>query len=321
MIRAGRAEEGANLISPKNRFKLGGQGKESAMRLSRNSAFLTLVCLGLVLIACAAAGTAQFQAASSSDNWEEFLLTAEIVASRPIGEGVTKPWRLTLQKGDVKHDAAWKNVDETVENRGEWALDSWKSEIAAYRLDKLIGLNLVPPCVEREFAPPPSTRKRKGALSYWTESRMNYLKMQEEKIEFPPERAVDADRMKALVRLWDCLLANADRTQQNILLTADWRTILIDHSRAFQPDAVYAKQLIFGTNGMQKLEDGRPFLIRFVPRAVYDRILALDAKKIRDAVGDYLSDKQIKGIVARVALIRKEIEAMVAQDGESKVFY
>jgi hypothetical protein len=291
------------------------------MRLSQKSVFSILGCLGLVLFACAAAGTVRFQVAAPPGDWEEFLLTAEIVASRPIGEGVTKPWRLTLQKGDVRHDAAWKNVDETVENRGEWALDSWKSEIAAYRVDKLIGLNLVPPCVEREFAPPPSSRKRKGALSYWSESKMNYLKMQEEKIEFPAERAVDADRMKYLVRLWDCLIANADRTQQNILLTADWRTILIDHSRAFQPDAIYAKQLIFGTDGMQKLEDGRPFLIRLVPRALYDRILALDAKKIRDAVGDYLSDKQIKGIVARVAMIRKEIEAMVAQDGESKVFY
>jgi hypothetical protein len=293
------------------------------MHLSRNSVSVSLgACWICVLIAFAAAHPpAQFKAASPPENWEEFLLTAEIAASRPIGEGVTKPWRLTLQKGDIRHDAAWKNVDETVENRGEWALDSWKSEIAAYRLDKLIGLNLVPPCVEREFAPPPSTRKRKGALSYWAESRMNYLKMQEEKIEFPPERAVEADRMKYMVRLWDCLTANADRTQQNILLTEDWRTILIDHSRAFQPDAIYAKQLIFGTDGMQRLEDGRPFLIRLVPRALYERILALDAKKIKDAVGDYLSDRQIKGIVSRVALLRKEIEAMVAQDGADKVFY
>jgi hypothetical protein len=311
------------LISPKNRIKLAGKRKEPAMRLSRNFVPLSLgACWICVLIAFAAADPpAQFKSASPPDDWEEFLRTAEIAASKPIGEGVTKPWRLTLQKGDIRHDAAWKNVDETVENRGEWALDSWKSEIAAYRLDKLIGLNLVPPCVEREFAPPPSTRKRKGALSYWAESRMNYLKMQEEKIEFPPERALDADRMKYLVRLWDCLTANADRTQQNILLTEDWRTILIDHSRAFQPDAVYAKQLVFGTDGMQRLEDGRPFLIRLVPRALYERILALDAKKIKDAVGDYLSDRQIKGIVSRVALLRKEIEAMVAQDGADKVFY
>jgi len=275
----------------------------------------------VLLVSAAARPPAQFRAASPPADWEEFLRTAEIVTARPIGEGVTKPWRLMLQKGEIRHDAAWKSVDETVENRGERALDSWKSEIAAYRLDKLIGLNLVPPCVEREFAPPPSTRKRKGSLSYWAESKMNYLKMQEERIEFPPERALDADRMKCLVRLWDCLTANADRTQQNILLTEDWRTVLIDHSRAFQPDAVFAKQLIFGLDGMQRLEDDRPFLIRLVPRSLYDRILALDAKTIGDAVGDYLSPRQIKGIVSRIPLIRKEIEAMVARNGADKVFY
>jgi hypothetical protein len=274
------------------------------------------------LIVCAAAGSPTVsRPAPPPDKWEEFLLTAEIVSARPVGEGVTKPWRLTLEKDGVRRDAAWKDVDRTAWNRGERALDSWKSEVAAYRLDKLIGLNLVPPCVEREFAPPPSTRPSQGSLSLWTDSRMNYLEMQEEKISFPPERAVDADRMKYLVRLWDCLIANADRTQQNILLTDDWGTVLIDHSRAFQPDARYARQLIFGADGMQKLEDGRPLLIRLVPRAIYDRIQSLDARTIGEAIGPYLTDRQVRGIVARIGLLRKEIEAMVTANGEAKVFY
>ena len=253
--------------------------------------------------------------------WEDFLATAEIVSARQAGQGVTKPWKLTLEKNGVRHDAAWKSVDGTVTNRGERVLDSWKSEVAAYRLDKLVGLNLVPPCVEREFAPPPSTRKRAGSLSFWVESRMNYLEMQEKGVSFPAGREVEFDRMKYLLRLWDSLIANADRTQQNILLTEDWRTILIDHSRAFQPDARFARQLIFGADGMQKLEDDRPLLIRLVPRALYDRILALDEAAVRKAVGDYLSDKQTGGLIARIALIRKEVEAMVASDGEDKVFY
>jgi hypothetical protein len=98
--------------------------------------------------------------------------------------------------------------------------------------------------------------------------------------------------MKYLVRLWDCLIANADRTQQNILLTEDWRTVLIDHSRAFQPAARFARQLIFGADGMQKFDDGRPLLIRLVPRAAYDRIMALDAKAVRGAAGAYLDEAE-----------------------------
>jgi len=271
--------------------------------------------------AAAAAGQLKPEEITGRAAWENFLATAEIVSARQTGQGVTKPWKLTLEKNGVRHDAAWKDVDRMVTNRGERVLDSWKSEVAAYRVDKLVGLDLIPPCVEREFAPPPATRKQKGSLSFWVESRMNYLEMQEKGVSFPAGREVEFDRMKYLVRLWDCLIANADRTQQNILLTEDWRTIMIDHSRAFQPAAGYSRQLIFGADGMQKLDDGRPLLIRLVPRALYERILTLDEPKIRASVGDYLSDRQIDGIVARIALIRKEVEAMATVDGENKVFY
>ena len=33
--------------------------------------------------------------------WEEFLKTADIIKFEPIGEGVTKPWKLYLKKGDI----------------------------------------------------------------------------------------------------------------------------------------------------------------------------------------------------------------------------
>jgi hypothetical protein len=287
----------------------------------RSFTILAVVFLLALGAGAAAAGQLKPEVSARLDFWEDFLRTAEIVDAHPIGEGVTKPWRLTLEKDGVRHDAAWKDVDRMVTNRGERIRDSWKSDVAAYRIDKLIGLNLVPPYVEREFAPPPSKKERPGSLSYWAESKMNYLKMLEQNIAFPEDRTLDADRMKYLVRLWDCLIANADRTQENILLTEDWRTILIDHSRAFQSDARFSRQLIFGQDGMQRFDAGRPLLIRLVPRALYDRILALDEKKVRDAAGPYLTDRQIKGILARVDLIRKEVEQMVKLDGEAKVFY
>jgi hypothetical protein len=64
--------------------------------------------------------------------WEEFLQTADITKYELIGEGVTKPWRLYLKKGGIEKKAAWKNVDQDL---GGGARDSWKYEIAAYRLD------------------------------------------------------------------------------------------------------------------------------------------------------------------------------------------
>ena len=42
---------------------------------------------------------------------EQFLLTAEVVAARPIGKGVTNSWRLTLSDGTTTHDAAFQSFD------------------------------------------------------------------------------------------------------------------------------------------------------------------------------------------------------------------
>ncbi|MCX6562475.1 MAG: hypothetical protein NTU60_02590 [Candidatus Aminicenantes bacterium] len=268
--------------------------------------FICLLTAGILALA-------QFkpEEIAQREQWEDFLLTAEIVKSEPIGEGVTKPQKLYLKKGDVERKAAWKNPS----GKPDGVYDNWKFEIAAYRLDKLLGLNSVPPVVEREL------KGKAGCLSLWAESKTNYLKLMESGTSIPPEAIERTDRMKYICRMWDCLIANADRTQENILLTEDWRTIIFDHSRAFQSDRKFVRQLVFGTNGIFKLDDGRPMLFRRVPRAMVEKIKGLTAAVIRQAVGPYLTDKEIEGVVSRVPLIMKEIEDMIKQNGENNVLY
>ncbi|MEE8146343.1 MAG: hypothetical protein V3T24_01965, partial [Longimicrobiales bacterium] len=48
----------------------------------------------------------------TKEQMRQFLLTAEIVDSAPIGTGVTRPWRLTLSDGTITHAAAFQSVDE-----------------------------------------------------------------------------------------------------------------------------------------------------------------------------------------------------------------
>jgi hypothetical protein len=245
--------------------------------------------------------------------WEEFLKTAEIAKYEPIGEGVTAPWKLYLKNGDVEKKAAWKNIDQDL---GGGARDSWKYEIAAYRMDKLIGLNMVPPAVEREF------REKTGDLSLWADNKYSLLKIMDEGIKIPESAQKHFDDMKYVYRLWCCLIANDDPTQQNILYTEDWRMILIDHSRAFRSNKEYTERLVFGINGIKKTQaDGKPFLIRRVPRVLFDKIKALDFASIKQAVGPYLTDKEIESIIARKKLILDEIAEMIKQYGEDKVLY
>jgi hypothetical protein len=243
--------------------------------------------------------------------WEEFLLTAEIVKSELVGEGVTAPYRLYIKKGDVEKKAAWKNPSGMMGG----FLEGWQYEIAAYRLDKLIGLDMVPVTVEREF------KGKKGALSLWADNKYSLLKMTDLGEKFPESALKQTEDRKYIARLWDCLIANDDRTMQNVLYTDDWRTILIDHSRAFRSSKKYRDRLMFGTNGLKKSEDGRPFLIRRVPRTMLEKIQALDFASIKQAVGPYLKDDEINAIIARKKLIADEISLMIKQNGEDKVLY
>jgi hypothetical protein len=211
---------------------------------------LVLVFLALLLSAGPPIALAQFtpEQIAQRDAQEEFLGTADIVRSELIDEGVTKPFKLYLRKGDVEAKAAWKNPSGM--QRG--FLEGWQYEIAAYRLDKLLGLNMIPPAVEREFQGKP------GALVFWAENRYNLLYVVEKGIRIPEEAVERTDKAKWLTRAWDSLIANEDRTQQNILYTEDWRTILIDHSRSFRSDGEFAKRLMFGMDGIKVSQQARP---------------------------------------------------------------
>ncbi len=243
--------------------------------------------------------------------WEEFLMSAEIVSFEDVGEGVTKPFRLHLKKGSIEKDAAWKNPSGW--QQGFW--EGWQYEIAGYRVDKLLGLNMIPPTVEREF------KGQKGALSLWTESKTSLLKMMEQRIKVPPAAADQTEKMKYLTRAFDSLIANEDRTQQNVLFTQDWRTILIDHSRSFRCTKECTEKLMFGSNGLKRTSDGRPFLFRQLPRAFVEKVRAMTYESLRAAVGTNLTDEEIRAVLTRKDLLLKEIEGMIKEKGEDKVLY
>ena len=224
---------------------------------------------------------------------------------------MTKPYAVYLKNGDAEQKACWKNPSGIQDG----FLEGWQYEIAAYALDKLIGLNMIPPTVEREF------ESRPGALSYWAITDYSLLELQERKMMFPKSALPQVDNMKYLTRAWDCLVGNEDRTQQNVRYTKDWRTILIDHSRAFRSSKEFTDRLMFGKNGIKKYPDGKPFLFRRLPRSFVERIRALDFASIEAAVGPYLTDQEIEAVLKRKTLLLAEIDGLIRDSGEYKVLY
>jgi hypothetical protein len=245
---------------------------------------------------------------SQRSDIEKFLATAEIVKAEEIGEGITKPWRLFLKRDEDEISGCWKNPEGVKKGHKE----GWQYEIAAYRMDKLLGLNMIPPTVEREFD------GKKGSLQWWVTTEFSLLDIMEQGISLPeknPEATI-FNRGKYLARAFDCLIANEDRTQQNIRYTKDWRVILIDHSRSFRSKKKYQKRLLYGKNGFKEKQ-----LFRQLPFQFVEKIKTLDFDRIKNETGPYLTDEEINAILARKTLILEEIEQMIEERGREKVLY
>jgi len=245
---------------------------------------------------------------AAREEWEEFLKSAEVVDKLQMRtrEAVTNPWRITLEKDGIKNDALWKNP----EGRLKGFLENWRWEIAAYRLDKYLGLNMVPPTVERRF------QENRGSCQFWVNAMMSLRDKYEKKIKTPNIKVFHWNRALYLQRAFDNLIANEDRHQNQYLITEDWRMILIDHSRSFRTTKKFTTKLIYD----EKYKEGAR-IMKELPRAFVEKLRAMNHEVVRGVVGEYLTDKEIEATLKRKDLIIKWIDDRIQKLGEDKVLY
>jgi hypothetical protein len=171
---------------------------------------------------------------------EKFLREAKIVENKSVPIGITGPRRLKLELNGTTEYALFKTIDEfraglTQFEGGKPEIDfqdSYKLEIAAYELDKLVGLGMVPATVERQVG------SRHGSLQFWVTTQVVGDQQMSEKVrlehDISPPDIVEWNQSMYRARMWDSLIYNVDRNVGNVLITPDWRAILIDHSRSFR---------------------------------------------------------------------------------------
>ena len=272
-----------------------------------------LSALLLALLAVAAlvrpAG-AQFTATEVAERprWEAFLKEADIVAQVRLKfeEGVTEPWKLTLRQGDIVSSALWKNPSGV--RGGYW--EGWKYEIAAYVLDKLVGLHMVPPTVEREFS------GQSGSCQLWIEGTTTHRDMGAAGRDLAPLQTDDWKKAGFMAQFFDNLIGNEDRHEGNVLVTKDYRAILIDHSRTFRTTPSFVEGIPFSDKNVPEAS-----LMRKLPRSLVRKTTALTEKAVRAAAGNLLTDEEIKAVMARKRLLIREVQRIIAEFGENDVLY
>ncbi len=241
--------------------------------------------------------------------WEEFLKEAVIVDARQPwkrGEAVTDPWEVTLEKDGIVRKALWKDAM----GRMKGALESWKWEIAAYRLDKHLGLNMVPPTVEKK-------REGKAGSCQLYAGIMDFEEQFKKKLQPPPSQAQGLHKAIYLQRAFDNLIYNEDRHQSNYRLTEDFRLILIDHSRSFRTTKASTQRLLYDENNRESSN----FIMARLPRAFVENLRAMTQENVREAVGEYLTDKEIEAVLIRRDLILAWLDKRIAKLGEAGVLY
>ena len=223
---------------------------------------------------------------------ERFLREAEIVRTKGAKKGITGTVRATLSDGKLTHDASIQTIDEYKrEFRTAMGVefdfrDSWTFNVAGYKVDRLIGLNMVPVSIARTHRSTPS------AWTWWIDDvLMDEGERTKQKVQAPDPGYYS--RQRAMMHLFDELISNTDRNQGNIIYTKDWRLWLIDHSRAFRKNTALKM----------------PSHITRCDRQVFERLKALDRETLKREVGKQLDDGQIKALLARRDIIVKKLES------------
>lgn len=219
--------------------------------------------------------------------YEELLRHAPIARRERIPIGVTHPERLFFAPGLPVASAAWKPL---APGRYRGFQESYGSEIAAYELDKLIGLQMVPPSVERWIG------GRTGAVILWVE----HVKAWDVKEDIRGPDPVAWVRELSRMQMFDTLSGNIDRNQGNLLYDAEYHIVLIDHSRAFVD--------------VQDLSRFKKFV--FVDRALWERMRALTAGSLQGALGRWVGKGMLAALLKRRECMQAEIDRMRAVRGD-----
>lgn len=274
------------------------------LRLHPDAPVCVLLCLCLAGdIIAAQAPTSLPSVTLSCAEMEAFLTTAKIGRQKSLPVGVTVPSRAVLDDGKLQHEAVIQTVDITKTSyataRGTELnfRDSWQFNVAGYQLAKMLELNMVPPYVERTVSGVPAS------VSWLVPDVMMERDRFQKKLTPPDMEEWNAEVLAS--RVFHELIADTDYNMTNLLITKDWRTWMIDFSRAFRR-----------TTSLQE-----PKGLTAIDRKLLANLRGLTKEALQKRLGRWLNKEEIRAVLTRRDLIVRTFDDLIEEKGEGTVLY
>ena len=254
--------------------------------------------------AAASVAAVPVAAVPSAAEIERLLLDGQITKKKEKSKGVTEAYRVSLSNGVLTHDAQVQNVDiakpffDVGPRKSEVNFkDSYRYNIAAYRLAVMLGLDNVPMSVERIVDGKPA------AMTWWLDGVMDDGDRRKKKIaQSNPLRAAD---YYSVMYVFDELIQNRDRNQGNIVWAADSKMWMIDHTRAFR----LGRDL------------QTPATLTRVERSLFEKMRVLDRQAFTELAGKTLTKDEIEALFIRRDKLVQHFDQKIASLGEDKILY
>lgn len=234
----------------------------------------------------------------------EYMRTATVVSIKEVGAGVTNPKKVLLGKDGTRMNVIFRDVNEEKREakmsdgtRVREFRDSYAFEVAAYELAQLMGIEAVPPAIERKVS------DKLGSVQVWIENAFTESSRQKGKI-LPPD-VLRWNRQKQTMTLFDSLIQNWDRHADNILIDPKWQLWMVDHTRAFRRelDMPILKQVIV------------------LERGFWERLQNVDDQTIRERLKPILRAGELDAVLKRRRRIVAYLAELIATKGEDKVLF
>lgn len=209
----------------------------------------------------------------SDRNLRDLLAMAEIIDWRYLGRGSTRPRLLELEK----NGASQRGIFKSVEISETEPVDRYQHEMAAYRLDRALGLNMVPVTVLREID------GQMGSVQEWVEGAIDREAAEAYDLDLFSSDGV-ADQL-ARAAIFDILIGNADRQANDFLcLIGKHRLFFVDHSKAFSTST----EIDWVEQGAVSVD---PDFVEAIQR--------LDRHSLIQELGELISEEQIDALLLR----------------------